>query len=46
MVVQITDFTKQLDLLLMRIFKMISYIKGIVENIENDKVIIDNNGIG
>ena len=25
---------------------MISYIKGIVENIENDKVIIDNNGIG
>ena len=24
---------------------MISYIKGIVENIENDKVIIDNNGI-
>lgn len=25
---------------------MITYIKGIVENIENDKVILDNNGIG
>lgn len=25
---------------------MISYIKGIVENIENDKIVIDNNGIG
>lgn len=25
---------------------MITYIKGIVENVENDKVIIDNHGIG
>ena len=25
---------------------MISYVKGIVEEIEQDKVILDNNGIG
>ena len=25
---------------------MISYIKGIIEEVEEDKVIIDNNGIG
>lgn len=25
---------------------MITYIKGIVENIENDRVILDNHGIG